>query len=122
MGYHVIDPAALDPIPDRPSDTRSISDAAGLTQLGMRLYHVDPGEDVPLSGLHYHDQQEEAFYVVDGELRVETPDEEYVVATGEVFVAEPGSPHRAFVAADATETATVVAVGAPSVDDAHSYE
>jgi uncharacterized cupin superfamily protein len=122
MGYHIVDPADLEPLPDRPSETRSISDAADLEIMGVRLYRVEPGQDIPLTGLHYHEQQEELFYVLSGQLRVETPDREFVVDTGEAFVAEPKSAHRAFNSADAAADARVLAVGAPSVDDGHPYE
>jgi len=122
MGYHVVDPDEIEPLPDRPSETRDISEAVGMENLGLRLYRVRQGEDIPLTGLHYHDRQEEAFYVLDGRIRVETPDREYVVDEGEVFVAEPESPHRAFNGADASSDATVLAVGAPPVSDGHPYE
>jgi len=122
MPYHVVDPSELDPMPDRPSDARSISDAVGLQNLGLRRYDIAPGEDMPVSGLHYHDEQEEVFYVVSGTLHVETPDQEYVVPADHFFVAEPGSPQRAFVHADADGNALVVAMGAPAGFDAHRYE
>lgn len=120
MGYHVIDPADLDPVPERPSEMRSVSDAAGMTEMGLRLYRVRPNEDIPVSGLHYHDQQEEAFYVVSGRLTVETPETEYVVEEGQFFIVEPGSAHRAFNPPGSGETTVVIGMGAPSVRDAHA--
>jgi len=122
MGYHVVDPDDLDPAPDRPSEMRYVSEAAGLENVGLREYRVAPGEDIPVSGLHYHDEQEEAFYVVSGALRVETPEREYAVDVGEFFVAEPDSPHRAFAPASNETTTVVVGVGAPSVQDGHVYD
>lgn len=122
MGYTVIDPDDVEPTPDRPSEMHYISEAAGMSEMGLRLYRVDPGEDIPLSGLHYHDQQEEAFYVSRGQLRVETPEREYTVEEGQFFVAEPESPHRAFNHASNDEPAVVVGMGAPSVSDGHSYD
>ncbi|WP_436348534.1 cupin domain-containing protein [Natronorubrum sp. FCH18a] len=119
MGYHVVDPNSIDPIPDRPSEARSVSGEVGLKNLGMKLYTVAPGEDIPIGGLHYHDEQEEVFYVVNGEIRVETPDREYVVERNQFFVAEPESPHRAFNDDRRNEVALVLAVGAPSVQDGH---
>lgn len=119
MGYYVVDPDDVKPMPDRPSEARSISDAVGLKNLGMRIYNIAPGEDIPTGGLHYHEQQEEVLYVMEGGIRIETPDREYVVERGRFFVAEPESPHRAFNGDDATENALVVAVGAPSVQDGH---
>jgi mannose-6-phosphate isomerase-like protein (cupin superfamily) len=125
MGYHHIDPAGLDQWDDRPADVRSISAAAGLdyqdSKLGMRVYAADPGQQLPL-GYHYHDEQVEAFYVLEGTLHVETPEGEFEVAADEAFVVEPGSPQRAFNPADADARVRVIAVGAPTVDDGHMYE
>ena len=121
MGYRTIDPDDVEPMDDRPCETRPIADAAGLGNLGCRLYRVDPGEQIPLA-YHYHDEQEEFFYVVSGRLHVETPDGEFVVPAGQLFVADPESPHRAFAPGDADESAVVLAAGAPRVDDVHPYE
>lgn len=122
MGYHVVDPDDLDPEPDRPSEMRYVSEAAGLEHLGLRVYRVDPGEEIPLSGMHYHDEQEEVFYVRSGTLSVETPEDLFRVEPGQFFVAEPGSPHRAHVADDADRQAEVVGMGAPPQSDGHAYE
>ncbi|MDF9747309.1 cupin domain-containing protein [Natrinema salsiterrestre] len=122
MGYHVVDPDDIAPESNRPSETRYISDAIGMANLGLRMYRVAPGEEIPLSGLHYHDEQEEVFYVADGTLSVETPDRDYRVDRGQFFVAEPGSPHRAYTDSDADGEATVIGMGAPPVSDAHAYE
>ena len=122
MEYHVIDPDEVEPTPDRPSEMRYISEAAGMNEMGLRLYRVDPGEDIPLSGLHYHEQQEEAFYVVAGNLRVETPDKEYLVERGQFFIVKPGSPHRAFNHRASEDTAVVIGMGAPPGHDAHAYD
>ncbi|THE62729.1 cupin domain-containing protein [Salinadaptatus halalkaliphilus] len=122
MGYHVIDPDDIAPAPNRPSTMRYVSEAAQMEHMGLRVYEVEPGEDIPLSGLHYHEEQEEAFYVVTGSLEVETPDRDYHVAEGQFFIAEPDHPHRASNAANAETTATILGMGAPPVDDAYSYE
>jgi len=121
MGHHQIDPEKLDPTPDYPCDRRGISDAAELAVLHAATYELAPGEQLPRT-YHYHENREEAFYVLAGVLHVETPDEEYVVESGEVFVAEPGSPHRAFNPADAADPVRVLGVGAPKSDIAHPYE
>ena len=121
MGYHVISVDDVGETPERPCLQRAIGDAAGLDNLAMNLYEVGPGEQIPLA-YHYHDDQEEAFYVLAGELHVETPEGTYRVGTDEVFVVEPDSPQRAFNPEDATETVRALVVGAPSVDDVHPYE
>ena len=125
MGYHLVDPEELGQWDDRPTDVRSLSVAAGYdyqdSALGLRVYELAPGE---MSGLayHYHDEQVEAFYVLDGRLHVETPDGEIVVEADQALFVDPGSPQRAYNPDDAEGPVRVLAIGAPSVDDAHPYE
>lgn len=124
MSYHHIDTAELEQWDDRPADVRSISAAAGLdydgAPFGLRIYEADPGEKLPFQ-YHYHDEQTELFYVLEGELRVETPEGEFVIGVDEAFVAEPGEPHLAFNPDDAERSVRVLALGAPTVDDARAY-
>ena len=125
MGYHVVDPAKLDQWDDRDVDVRSISAAVGLdyqnAPLGLRTYEAAPGQQLPIT-YHHHDEQVEVFYVLEGRLHVETPDETFVVERDQVFVVDPGSPHRAHNPDDAGANVRVLAIGAPSADDAHEYE
>jgi len=125
MGHHHVRVSDLEQWDDRPVDVRSISAAAGLdyqdAPLGLRVYEADPGEQLPLT-YHYHDEQTEAFYVLEGELHVETPDGGLVIGADEVLVVDPGDPHRAYNPADAAAPVRALAVGAPSADDAHEYD
>lgn len=122
MGYHVIDPGDIEPTPDRPCVQRRISDVADFSTVAVHVYEAEPGEQIPLA-YHYHDEQEEAFYVVSGTLHVETPEADFTVEAGEVFAVEPGNAHRAHNPDSADERVEVLAVGAPTgIDDAHAYE
>jgi uncharacterized cupin superfamily protein len=121
MGYQHVDPSDIDPSPDRPSVQRAISDAVGLENVAVNRYEAEPGEAIPLA-YHYHDEQEELFYVLAGRLVVETPEETYEVSADEVFAVEPDSPQYATAAADADGTTQVLAVGAPRASDAHPYD
>jgi mannose-6-phosphate isomerase-like protein (cupin superfamily) len=120
MGYQIIDPDSIEPTPDRPCVHRAIADGADLSAVAVNRYTAEPGEQLPLS-YHYHDEQEELFYVLSGELAVETPEEVFTVGTDECFVAKPNHSHRAYNPVQATESVSVLAVGAPRVDDAHAY-
>lgn len=122
MGYHVIDPYEIEPTPNRPSLMRDISNAAKLSNIGLRFYEVQPGEELPLLGMHYHEQQEEVFFVIDGSLIAETPERSYEIDNFELFIAKPGSPHRIFNDTSANQVATVLAMGAPSVEDYHPVD
>jgi mannose-6-phosphate isomerase-like protein (cupin superfamily) len=125
MGYHHVVTDDLEQFDDRPADVRSISTAAGLdyqgSPLGLRVYEVEPGEQLPLT-YHYHDEQTEVFYVLEGTLHVETPEGDFAVEADEALVAEPESPHRAHNPEDADASVRALAIGAPTVDDAYAYE
>lgn len=121
MGYHVISVDDLEATPDRPCDRHPIGETAGLETVAVNHYDAAPGEQLPLA-YHYHDDQEELFYVLSGTLSVETPDGEYTVDANEAFVVEPDSPHRAYNAESADRPVRVLAIGAPPIDDVHPYE
>jgi mannose-6-phosphate isomerase-like protein (cupin superfamily) len=125
MTYHHVIPSELDQWDDRPADVRSLSAAAGLdhqdSPLGLRVYEASPGQQLPL-GYHYHDEQTEVFYVLEGDLHVETPEAEFVIGADEAFVAHPGNPHRAHNPDDADASVRVFAIGAPTVDDAQPHD
>ncbi|MFB6094444.1 MAG: cupin domain-containing protein [Halanaeroarchaeum sp.] len=124
MGYHLVDPEDVEQFDDRPTDVRSLTGAAGYddgARLGLRIYDLAPGEQ---SGLkyHYHDEQVEVFYVLEGTLHVRTPEEEVVVETDQALFVDPGSPQLAFNPEDAETSTRLLAIGAPSVEDVHEYE
>ncbi|WP_248895871.1 cupin domain-containing protein [Haloplanus halobius] len=122
MGYTVVDTDEVAPEPDRPCTLRRLADAAGLSQMALNRFTADPGEQLPLA-YHYHDEQEEAFYVLSGTLHVETPEGPFEIAEDGLFAVDPDSPQRAYNPADADETVDVIAIGAPPAsDDAHAYE
>lgn len=121
MGYHVVDPRDLPRSPEHPCDRRSITEAVGLGTLALAEYELRPGEQLPTE-YHSHEHREEAFVVLDGVLHVETPEGTYRVDAGEIFVIEPGNPHRAFAPEDADVPVRVVGVGAPLFDPARPYD
>jgi mannose-6-phosphate isomerase-like protein (cupin superfamily) len=122
MGYRVVDALSVEPTPDRPCEQRALTGAAELEQMSFNRYVVQPGEQMPLA-YHYHDEQQEAFYVLSGTLLVETPEGTFDVERDQLFAADPESPHRAYNPEDAEGPVTVLAVGAPKVSgDAHEYE
>jgi mannose-6-phosphate isomerase-like protein (cupin superfamily) len=125
MGYHLVDPDDLDQWDDRPTDVRSLSAAAGYdyhdSKIGMRVYDLAPGEQPGLQA-HYHEEQVEVFYVLEGQLHVETAEGEYAVERDQALFVDPTSPQRAYNPEDAEGTTRVLAVGAPSVEDVHPHD
>jgi mannose-6-phosphate isomerase-like protein (cupin superfamily) len=122
MGYRTVGATDVEPEPDRPCELRRLGDAGDLTKMAVNRFRAEPGEQLPLA-YHYHDHQEEAFYVLSGTLHVETPGEEFVVDSDELFAVDPGSPQRAYNPDSADSPVVVLAIGVPPVsDDANPYK
>ena len=121
MAYHVVDPEDVAPAADYPCDRRSIAEATGLSTVAAAVYELDPGEQLARS-YHYHEQREELFYVLAGTLAVETPEGEYEVPAGSVFVVTPDSPIRPYNPDDADGSVRVFGVGAPQYDIGRSHD
>ena len=122
MGYRVVDVDSVNPEPDRPCECQKLSDPGGLDAAAINRFSAAPGEQLPLA-YHYHETQQEAFYVLDGTLAVETPERTYEVPADDLFVVDPESPQRAYNPADGDGHVTVLAIGAPPADgDAVAYE
>ncbi|GAB7093028.1 hypothetical protein JCM30237_01800 [Halolamina litorea] len=122
MGYRTVRTEDVEPTPDRPCELRRLTEAAGLEHVAVNRYSADPGETIPLR-YHYHEEQEEAFYVISGAMAVETPEETFTVGADELFAADAESPHRAYCPEDAEGTVEVLAIGAPQVSgDARAYD
>ncbi|QIB76257.1 cupin domain-containing protein [Halogeometricum borinquense] len=122
MGYRVVDCEEVETVEDRPCEMQRLSGAAGLENVAINRFRAAPGEQIPLA-YHYHETQEEAFYVLSGTMAVETPAETYEVDEGSLFAVEPNSPQRAYNPANATEAVEVLAIGAPAVTgDTRMYD
>lgn len=108
---------AVDDLPNTPNPNREkkeVDEAVGASLFGFNVYRADPGEQLPW-GYHRHPDHEELFYVVAGELAVETDEGTLSVGAGEALFVAPDAGNRARAAGD--ETAEVIAVGAPKEGD-----
>lgn len=121
MGYHVVDPAAISSSQGHPCDRRSIDEQADLDVLAIARYELEPGENLATT-YHFHERREEAFYVLEGRLHVETPGEEYVVKAGRWFCVEPGHAIRPYNPETASTSMVVLGIGAPSFDIGLPFE
>lgn len=91
-------------------DRRGLSGPLGTDDLAINYYAIEPGESLS-GGMHAHFDQEEVFYVVDGEVTFETPDDEFAVGADEAVRFAPGEFQTSENESD--ETAVVIALGAP---------
>jgi len=95
---------------------RAIDDALGTDQIGIRIWYFEPGEEIQY---HAHAEQEEIYYVLEGEFSLKlgpSGDEEYTeVGPGAFWVASPEMGHGHRYLGD--DRGVVLAIGAPRVED-----
>lgn len=73
--------------------TRSLSDALGLSQLGVHLVRLEPGHDS--TQFHFHHVDEEFIYILSGRGVAELGDETHEVGPGDFMAFQRGSvPHN----------------------------
>ncbi|MDZ7745234.1 MAG: cupin domain-containing protein [Halobacteriales archaeon] len=96
-----------------PADRRGLTDALGASDLAINHYSVEPGEGFS-GGLHTHIDQEELFYVTEGEVTFTVGyegDESVVVEADEAIRFAPGEYQTSENTGDGE--ATAIALGAP---------
>lgn len=95
---------------------RAVDDALGTEEIGVKLWYFEPGEEI---NYHAHGEQEELYYVVEGEFSLKlgrSGEEEYVDAgPGTFWVAGPETGHGHRYVGD--DRGVVLAMGAPRVQD-----
>jgi len=93
---------------------RPVSDALGTDHFAMNYFELDPGDSFS-GGLHTHHDQEEVFYVVEGEavFEVGREREQVTVEEGEVIRFEPGEFQMGYAPEDSEGRTVGWAMGAP---------
>jgi quercetin dioxygenase-like cupin family protein len=97
-------------------DIRPVAQTMGLENLNVTLWYFEPGEEI---NYHAHGEQEELYYVIEGEFSLKLgrsgETETMEVGPGAFWAAGPeiGHGHR-YVGDD---EGVVLAVGAPAVED-----
>lgn len=113
---------SVDDAPDGLAPVRvkkELDEAVGATEFGCNYYEAETGELVPW-GYHRHPDHEELFFVIEGDLSVETPDGDYHVGPNEAFFVPKNGRNRARVVGDST--CRFLAMGAPKETDAAIIE
>lgn len=98
------------PIDDRRPGRRILTDAVGASHLGINHYRLAPGEAFG-GGYHAHHDQEELFYVIEGEATFRTEAGTEVVGADELVRFAPGEFQHGFNGGD--EPLTALGFGAP---------
>jgi uncharacterized cupin superfamily protein len=95
-----------------PTDRRALDEALGTTDVAVKYYELEPGQTFS-GGYHTHHDQEEIFYVIEGEATWDTEDGDaaVTVSAGEALRFGPGEFQHGYNDSDGTVRA--LALGAP---------
>ena len=110
--HHSLDD--VDTNPDKPGRRWELSPALGLDGYNFNVAVLGPGEPLSENGYHYHENQQEFVYVVDGRCQVEVDDGSVRLEPDDVVRFDAGAVHLVH---NPFETpAKLVAVGSPPDD------
>ncbi|WP_254533217.1 cupin domain-containing protein [Natrinema gelatinilyticum] len=97
-------------------DIRNLDGELGTNEIRAKLWYFDPGEEIQP---HAHAEQEELYYVLDGEFEITLggpgDPETVTVAPEAIYAAGPGIGHGHRYLGD--ERGVVLAIAAPGVHD-----
>ncbi|HEX4532805.1 MAG TPA: cupin domain-containing protein [Rhizomicrobium sp.] len=96
-----------------------LGDAAGLSDFGVNLTHLPPGEWS--SQRHWHSKEDELIYVLSGEVTMITDDGEEVLRAGDCAAFPKNTPNGHHFINTGRETAIYLEVGTRSDDDVCTY-
>jgi mannose-6-phosphate isomerase-like protein (cupin superfamily) len=115
----------LETNPEKPATRWEVSPQLGIDDYNVNVAVLEPGERLSQSAYHYHDDQEEFYYVADGRCRVEAEDGSFDAETDDVVRFAAGVPHMLHNPYE--EPCKLVAIGSPPegrrpVRQVQSYE
>ena len=100
----------VDRVPSPASVRRPLADALGAKDVAINYYELAPGDSFAF-GYHYHEEQEELFYVLSGTATFETEDGDVEVDAGEAVRFAPGEFQQGWNRGQ--EPVRALALGAP---------
>jgi uncharacterized cupin superfamily protein len=99
--------------PEKPGDRWELSPELGIDAFNVNVAILEPDERLSQNHFHYHENQQELFYVVSGRCRVETPEEGFAMGADEVVAFEEGKAGAHVIHNPYDEPCKVVAIGWP---------
>jgi uncharacterized cupin superfamily protein len=98
---------------------RRLGDAAGLTDFGVNLLHLPPG--AWSSQRHWHTEEDEFVWVIDGEVVLITDEGEEILRAGDCAGFKAGVSDGHHLQNRSTREAVLLEIGARKSNDAGEY-
>ncbi len=112
-GWKHIPLSGVERNPEKPGKRWEISPELGIETFNLNVAVLDPEERLSQNQFHYHENQQELFFVVEGRCRVETREESFEMGIDEAVVFEKGEAGAHVVYNPFEEPCKLVAIGWP---------
>lgn len=98
---------------EKPGNRWEASPALGIDAFNFNIAVLEQGERLSQNHFHYHENQQELFYVVTGACRVETWDETFTLSEDEIVSFEKGEKGAHVLHNPFEESCKLAAIGWP---------
>lgn len=112
-GWERVTVSGVEENPEKPGKRWELSPELGIEAFNFNVAVLDPGDRLSGNHFHYHENQRELFYVVEGTCRVETGDERFDMGEDEAVVFAAGEEGAHVIHNPYEEPCRLVAIGWP---------
>lgn len=112
-GWERIDVTDLETNQEKPGERWELSPQLGINDFNLNVAVLEQGERLSQNHFHYHENQAELFYVVDGSCQVITWGERFTVSSDELVVFSKGKDGAHIVHNPFDDPCKLVAIGWP---------
>lgn len=110
-GYDRVNLSDLETNPEKPSPRWEVSPQLDIEGYNFNIAILNPGDRLSQTAYHYHRDQEEFFYIIDGQCRVETTSDSFDLGADGMVVFRKGAVHLLHNPYDAP--CKLIAIGYP---------
>lgn len=115
----------LETNPEKPGKRWEVSPQLGIEEYNFNVAVLEPDERLSQNAYHYHPNQTEFFYIVEGRCRAEVADGSFDLDADDVVRFEKGAPHLLHNPFE--EVCKLIAIGSPPegrypVEQVQGYE
>ncbi|KYH25449.1 cupin domain protein [Halalkalicoccus paucihalophilus] len=100
--------------PEKPGERWELSTELGIEAFNFNVAILEADDRLSQNHFHYHENQQELFFVVEGRCRVETTEEGFEMGVDEAVAFEKGEAGAHVIYNPFEEPCRVVAVGWPA--------
>ncbi|WP_331233014.1 cupin domain-containing protein [Natronorarus salvus] len=112
-GYRRVSLDEVGTNPEKPGSRWELSSALGVDAFNLNVAVLEAGERLSQNQFHYHENQQEAFYVAEGRCRVEAREEGFELETTDTVAFEAGEVGTHVIYNPFEEPCRLVGIGWP---------